>query len=819
MPLYAYLLILMDLSKKYDSKESELKWQKLWEKEGTYSFDTKSEKPLFSIDTPPPTMSGAMHIGHVFSYSQMDFIARFKRMQGCNVFYPFGTDDNGLPTDKMVEKLKKVKSSRMQRKEYVKLVLSTLDELRPKFVSGWKNIGISCDFNLYYSTINPHCQRISQKSFMELYNIERVYRKEMPFMWCPSCETAVAQVELEDKEIESSFNDIVFKVDGKEILIATTRPEMLPACVAVFVNPTDKRYKDIVGKEAEVPIFKQKVPVLADERADPEKGTGAVMCCTFGDQTDLEWFKAHNLPLKVAITKNGKMSEIAGKYAGTRVKEARKEIIKDLEGSGLLKASKKIIHAVNVHERCDTEMEILNTKQWFIKILDIKDELLSAGKKINWLPSHMRSRYDNWANGLQWDWSISRQRYFGVPFPIWYCKKCGEVMLADEKDLPVDPTTDSPKKPCKCGSTDFEPERDVQDTWATSSLTPRLAIELVDDKTMRKKLYPMTLRPQAHDIITFWLFNTVVKGLLHTKEVPWKNAMISGWALDPHGKKMSKSKGNVVDPAKVIEKFSADALRFWAAGSRLGDDLPYKEKDVHTGQKTVTKLWNASKFVISNLEGYTCEKPKKIEEIDAWVLHKLNNTIIESSKHFEDYEYSHARAKTEKFFWSVFCDNYLEIIKDRLYNADNYSGEEVASAKYALYNCLLGILKMFAPLMPHITEETYQLFFAKKESKKSIHNSEWPKENKEWENKKALESGDAAISVISAIRIYKTKKQLSPNAPLKEVIISEKLEKTLAPVASAIQCAMKVENVSFAEVKEVTEEFEFGGKTYEIKVQ
>ncbi|MBU0761625.1 MAG: class I tRNA ligase family protein, partial [Candidatus Altiarchaeota archaeon] len=470
----------MSERKDYVSAEAEPRWQKFWEDEGVYQFDPDSAAEVYSIDTPPPTVSGKMHLGHAFSYSQQDFIVRYKRMRGFNVFYPFGTDDNGIPTERLVEKEKKVRARDMDRQEFVKLCLKTLEEeLRPKYISDWKRIGMSCDWRIFYTTINTHCQKISQKSFIDLYGAGREYRKDAPTMWCPECQTGISQVECQDKELDSYFNDIVFKVDGKDLVIATTRPELLPACVAVFYHPQDERYIGYAGKKAKVPLFNFEVPLLPDERADPEKGTGVVMCCTFGDQTDMEWQKAHNLPIKEAITPNGKMTDLAGKYEGLKIVEARKEITKDLKEAGLLLSQKPIKHNVNVHERCGYEIEYLKSKQWFIKYLDLKDEMIEWGKQLNWYPEYMRHRFDHWVNGLQWDWLISRQRYFGVPFPVWYCGKCDEIILAREEDLPVDPLVDAPPvTSCpKCGHQKFTPEKDILDTWATSSLTPHLCTD------------------------------------------------------------------------------------------------------------------------------------------------------------------------------------------------------------------------------------------------------------------------------------------------------------------------------------------------------
>ena len=787
------------LPKNYNPKEIEPRWQRWWEEQGIYRFDPRSGKPIFSIDTPPPTVSGRMHLGHAFSYSQMDFIARFRRMQGYNLFYPFGTDDNGLPTERLVERLKNVRAKEMKRDDFIKLCLSTLEEIRPSFVADWKRIGISVDWSLAYSTIDEHCRRISQRSFIELYRMGREYRKETPFLWCPSCETAIAQVELEDREVEGSFNDIIFKLeDGGEVVIATTRPELLPACVAIFAHPEDGRYKHLFGKRARVPLFEHWVEIKPDPRVDPEKGTGIVMCCTFGDMQDIEWYMEHNLPLKVAITRDGRMTALAGKYKGMKVKEARAAIIEDLKKAKLLVRSKKITHVVNVHERCGTEIEILNTKQWFIRYLDMKEQLLEAGRRIRWHPEHMRSRYENWIHGLRWDWCISRQRYFGVPFPVWYCKACGEVILAREQDLPVDPTIDPPPSPCpRCGSEEYVPEQDVLDTWATSSLTPIIAAELIEDEEVRRKLYPMSLRPQAHDIITFWLFNTVVKGLLHRGEIPWYNAMISGWALDPQGKKMSKSKGNVIEPEYVLKKYSADALRLWAAESKLGEDLPFKEKDLVAAQRFLNKLWNASRFALAHLQDYHGEKPEELNIIDAWILSKAYRLVERCTAYFEEYRYSKAKKAAVNFFLSQFCDNYLEMVKARLYNPEKYGEDARRSAQYALYRVLLISLKLLAPFAPHITEEIYQSYYAKREPQRSIHADTWPKPRRDLIRPSLEEEAERIVALVAAVRRYKAERGMALNAPLKALTVSAPLEvaESLRRGVDTIEGTLQIERV------------------------
>ncbi len=768
----------MELSKDYNFQEIEKKWQKYWEEKKIYAFDPHNKKNIYSIDTPPPTLSGKMHIGHAFSYSQQDFFVRYQRMRGKNVFYPFGTDDNGLPTERMIEKLKNVKSTKMQRQEFISLCNETLKELRPGFIQDWRDIAISCDWNIFYSTIDKHCIKTSQKSFLDLYKKKLVYKKEDAFIWCVQCQTAIAQAELEDKEQDSTFNDILFTLEsGEKITISTTRPELLPACVALFVHPEDKRYKHLFGKKVKVPLFNQEVKIYSDESVDQEKGTGILMICSYGDKNDVEAVKRKNFKARICITRDGKMNEFAKQFLGLPIKEARKAILDQLEKEKVVVTKKPIKHIVNVHDKCGTDIEFLDSFQWFIKVLDHKKELLEAGRKIKWYPEYMRTRYEHWVEGLQWDWCISRQRHFGVAFPAWNCKDCKTILVAEEKQLPVDPFIDKPIKKCSCGSQEFEAERDVMDTWATSSLTPQIAFNWVGDKDCSGdlKMFPMDLRVQAHDLVRTWAFYTIVKSLYHHKKIPWKKIAISGHIMDPHGRKMSKSLGNVIEPRSILDKYGADAWRFLAASSKLGENIPYQEKDLQTGKKMIIKLWNASKFCITHLENSTPEKVE-LEAFDRWLLTKLNLLIKGCTGVFENYEYAKAKVDIEEFFWHTFCDNYLEIIKDRLYNADKRGTKAKQSAQYTLYQTLLTLLKLLSPIMPHITEEIYQHYFIRFEKTKSIHLSSWPEEHKEWNDKKIEKSGDLAIQTISLVRQEKTKAQKSLKEPVRKIILSKKLK-------------------------------------------
>jgi len=521
------------MDKRYDHQAIEKEIRELWEKLATYKFDEKSEAEVFSIDTPPPTVSGSLHVGHLCSYTQTDLVARFKRMQGCNVFYPMGFDDNGLATERFVEKKRKIRGHLLKRSEFIKLCLEDSQEMAKTFAKLWKTMALSIDWTKLYSTISDPVRKLSQKSFLDLYKKNLVYKQEEPALYCTACRTTVAQAELDDAEVKSTFNDIIFKLaDGTELIVSTTRPELLPACVSIFFHPDDERYKKLAGQRAITPVFGQEVPILADDGVDKEKGTGLVMCCTFGDQADVAWFKKHKLPFVQVVGHDGKWTDVAGPIAGLRVHEARKKVLELLSDSGLLLEQKAIKHSVNVHERCKNEIEYLILNQWFVKILENRKKFLELADQIEWKPAFMKARYKDWVENLGWDWCISRQRFYGVQFPVWYCGDCNEVLLADEKDLPVDPQEQNfPGGACtKCGSKNIVPESDVMDTWNTSALTPQINIEKSEKLSL-----PMSLRPQAHDIIRTWTFYTIVKAFYHENTIPWKNIAMSGYVVAKKG--------------------------------------------------------------------------------------------------------------------------------------------------------------------------------------------------------------------------------------------------------------------------------------------
>jgi len=753
------------LSKRYVPRESEPRWQKYWEERGIFRYDPDSRRPVYSIDTPPPTVSGKIHMGHVFSYVQAEAMARYHRMRGMEVFYPFCFDDNGLPSERFTESELGIRAQDMPRRKFVEKCLEVTSQAESMFRDLWTRLGFSCDWDLLYTTIDPWVQRISQRSFLDLHDKGLIYRKKSPTLWCPECQTAVAQAETEDSEESSVFHDLEFSLaDGTgHIPIATTRPELLPACVAVFVNPQDPRWNGLAGRKASVPVFGQEVDILTDPKVDMEKGSGVVMCCTFGDTTDIEWWQEYNLDLRIVLDSRGHMNGLAGPLEGMHWKKARKVILGMLDESGALKGGKDITHTVNVHERCGTPLEFLVNQQWFVRILDRKEEILRKGSLVRWYPAHFRVRFDHWVENLKWDWCISRQRYYGVPFPVWYCATCGEPVFAAEEDLPVDPLEDSPGVPCpSCGGHSFTPESDVMDTWATSSLTPQINARWGEDDE-RDGLLPMSLRPQAHDIIRTWAFYTIVKAHLHSDDIPWSHVMISGHALNPSGEKMSKSKGNVAgDPLIALERYSADELRYWSCSSKLGSDVLFSEEVLGDGRRLVTKLWNAVRFAASRLEDYDPSLKPDIRPYDRWILSGFTKAAGAATTAMEEYEYAAAMDRAEHFFWNVLCDNYLEIVKRRLYSEDDEEGRR--SAQYALYRVLYGCIRLFAPVLVHVTEELYQEVFKPIEGHESLHIAPWP--TPEYMDAGALAAGDMSLAIIEEARRFKSGNSLSMAASL-----------------------------------------------------
>ncbi|MDD2239012.1 MAG: valine--tRNA ligase, partial [Bacilli bacterium] len=693
------------LDKKYEPKEKEAKWLKYWEDNNIYEFK-QDDRDVYSIDTPPPTVSGKIHIGHIFSYSQTEMLARYKRLRGYNIFYPFGFDDNGLPSEKLVEKEHGIKAQDISREEFNKLCYQTTDKYEKEFRDLFTRLGVSTDWNLVYKTVSPSTIKISQLSFLDLINKNKVYRSKSPALWCNECMTTIAQAELETKSLESTFNYIKFKtLDNEEFIIATTRPELLPAIVAVFVNPNDKKNQHLIGKEVIVPIVNVAVPILADEKVDQEKGSGIVMCCTFGDQTDIEWWKKYKLPLKHILTLDGKIKEDVPKYGNLKIKEARKQIIEDLDKEGYILEIKSINHEVQTHERCSKEVEYSIMNQWFIDVVNHKDDFLKIGNEITWYPAYMQNRYSEWIKNLAWDWCISRQRYFGVPFPVWYCEKCNTPIYATEDELPVNPLVSSPKqKTCKeCNHNKFIPEKDVMDTWATSSVTPLINMHYKEDNNLEKILKPMSLRTNASDIIRTWDFYTIVKSFYHFNQKPWENVMISGFVMAGKGEKISKSKSNSKnEPLQLIAEYSADVIRYWAASGRLGTDITFSEETLLRGKKLINKIFNASKLIEMHLEDYEDRPFDNFEYFDKWILGRYQEMEKSFIKYLDEYEVGLALNTLEKFFWN-FCDNYLEIVKHRLYRPEEFGQIQRYSGQKTVYIILYKLLQKFSIYFPFVT--------------------------------------------------------------------------------------------------------------------
>ncbi len=834
----------MAFDKKYIAKDKEKQIREFWEKEQIFKFDEKTKKPIFSIDTPPPTVSGKMHIGHAYSYSQQDMIARFKRMEGNEIFYPFGTDDNGLPTEKLVQKSEKINLRNVSREEAVNACVKFLSKERPNFIQDWKNIGMSCDFDLKYSTIDKHSQKISQKTFIDLYKKDLIEQKEGPISWDRVFQTAIAQAELEDKTRKAFLNYTKAKIVGTEntyVIYATTRPELLYAVVGMSVEDSGEyvklkigneywitgaatyeekfsnfefevveklKGKNLIGEKALIPFVEKEIEISHDMAVKADFGTGIAYFCSYGGLEDIEWVARHNATPIELLDKAGKLNEKGGEYSGMLAEDARKEIIKDLEEKGHIIFKEEKEQVVNVGERSGAEVEFIVSKQWYVKYLDKKEHFWEMAQKFNWFPEFMKHRLENWIKGLNWNWGFSRQRHFGIPIPVWHDKK-GNIYLPDEDQLPIDPLKDKPKSAPK--NVELIPETDVFDTWFTSASTPFLAIELVKDEKVKKKLFPMSMRPQAHDIISFWLFYTMAKTNLLTEENPFKDILISGWVLASDGTKMSKSKGNTISPQEMIEKYSGDAIRFGAAGTKLGHDIPFQEKELQSGIRVVNKLFNANKFASMLLETFTKkDKEFKLEDlnsIDKWIISKTQKVSKEARIALENYDYAKAKALFDHLFMGDIADNYIEIVKQRLWKPEEFGELETKKAQKALYHSLYASLRGLAPFLVYITEEIYQNFYKQFESEKSIHLTKYPEFNSKLYSEENINLGDKFIEIVSQVRRFKAEKQMSMKEEIKklEITCDKKLKEF-------------IEN-SIKDLKAVTSFVEINFKTGEFNIK
>ncbi|MGA7834057.1 MAG: valine--tRNA ligase [Acidimicrobiales bacterium] len=806
----------------------EATWTARWDDEGTYQFDrVTTREDVFSIDTPPPTVSGELHIGHVFSYTQGDVIARFWRMRGKNVFYPMGWDDNGLPTERRVEnyygvrcdpglpydpdytppeKPAKEKVS-ISRRNFVELCLALTAIDEEAFKTLWRYLGVSVDWSLEYTTISPVAQAVSQRAFLAMLERGDVYSSVAPTLWDIDFRTAVSQAELEDREQPGTYHRVAFAhKDGTgAIEIETTRPEMLPSCVALVAHPDDERYQEFFGTTVLTPLFRVEVPVVAHELADPDKGSGIAMICTFGDTTDVTWWRELQLPTRALIGRDGRYlatdfssaeipsidpdaaNELYARIEGSTVKQARAVIVEALKSTGeLVGDAREITHPVKFYEKGERPLEIVTSRQWFVRTLEHREELLERGEELHWFPDYMKHRYRSWVEGLNVDWNISRQRFFGVPFPVWYsigadgAADFESPILARLDQLPVDPSSHVPDgfdESQRNQPGGFLGDPDVMDTWATSSLSPEISgkwgSELFD------RIYPMDLRLQAHEIIRTWLFSAVVRAHLEFRDLPFRNVLISGWVLDPNRKKMSKSIGNVVTPMPLLEQHGADALRYWAASGRPGTDTAVDEGQMKIGRRLSIKILNASKFVLGRLvSGETLSSSDVTTPLDRDVLSLLGVLVTEATKSFEHYDYARVLERTETFFWS-FCDNYVELVKTRAYGEGSES--DTRSARATLQIALSVLQRLFAPILPFVSEEVWNWWHDS-----SVHRASWPTIDELGAmNEKPGSIYQPVCETLEAVRREKSTAKVSQRANVTRLVVLAPEEFTAALRASA----------------------------------
>ena len=743
-----------ELPKSYDYAEVEDRWQHVWTDKEHY-FDPDSPKPAFIIDTPPPYPTGNFHIGNTLNWCYIDFIARYKRMKGYNVMFPQGWDCHGLPTEVKVEETHGITKNDVPREEFRRmcreLTLANIEKMRNTL----RKMGFSVDWSNEYITMMPGYYKKTQLSFLRMLESGLIYQSEHPVNFCTRCETAIAFAEVAYEPRETTLH--YFDFDGVEI--ATTRPELLAACVAVAVHPEDERYRYLTNQQLRVPLFGHEVPVVSDCAVDPSFGSGAVMICTFGDKQDVHWWKQHNLALRKAIDRKGRMTETAGKYCGMKSTECREAITGDMKDAGILHRQERLEQRVGACWRCKTPIEIMSERQWFVKIRP--DEILDAAHEVKWTPEHMLLRMENWVGQMEWDWCISRQRIFATPIPVWFCKECGTIRLPDEKDLPVDPMVDVPRSACpKCGSDKVTGEEDVLDTWMDSSISV-LNVTGWNGSGI-PEIFPAQIRPQGHDIIRTWAFYTILRSVALTGKKPWDEILVNGMVLGEDGFKMSKSRGNIIEPSEILSKYGADALRQWgAAGAATGSDIMFNWNDVVSASRFQTKMWNIARFILSQLARTEIDPGAPITALaDRWLLVKLADTVREVSDSLDHYQFDRGLKAIREFAWETLADNYIELTKGRLYGSE----KERAGACLALELTLDALCRMMAPFIPHFAEECYSYL-----DKGSVHRQPWVSFTRE--DEQARTEGDMLADLVSELRRYKHEQGLALNAPLGKVTI------------------------------------------------
>lgn len=780
----------------YDSATIEKRWQKMWKEEEVYRFDSESDKPVFSIDNPPRYTSGSLHLGHATGYSLIDFAARYKRMRGHNVFFPLCFDVNGTPIEVKVEKKHNITKLDLPRKEYRKLCSDYANGFIDEMTHHFEILGESMDPSIYYQTDAPYYRRITQLSFIKLFGMGLVYKANFPVNWCPRCMTALADAEVEYKDNVNKLNFIKFNIAGEEghVMVATTRPELLCTCKVVAVHPDDASKQHLIGKELITPIYGRHVKVISDPKVDPAYGTGNVMICTIGDKDDLEWVMKYHLKMEKGIDECGKMTELAGKYAGMPVAEARNTVIEDLKSLGILIKQEDNPQQVSVCWRCHTPIEFLQVPQWFLKTTDFKKEILKRADEIRWFPEFMKIRLQDWTNSLEWDWVLSRQRIFATPIPVWECENCGHAVCATEEQCYVDPTEDAaPVDRCPkcggklCGCTD------VFDTWMDSSGSALYNTYWERDPELHKKLFPMSMRPQSHDIIRTWAFYSILRSEQIEKSIPWKDIMIHGFIMAPDGTPMHSSIGNVIDPIPILENYGADALRYYAATCSLGIDHAFREKDVIRGKKLCNKMFNIGQFA----ERFLHDIPASCDELrdsDKWIISKYSRTVTAATEYLEVYQFDKAMKEVEGFIWHDLADNYIEMVKSR----------DDDAVRFTMYNVFLGAVKMMAPFMPHISEDIYQEHLMAHDGCKSIHLTAWPEPI--FVDEEALASGDALTEVLASIRAWKSDKKMPLNAELTKIELVGEAASILKNTKTDIAETMKAREVVVMPSADINEE-------------